>query len=227
MPKQPEVKHYDLRKGIYSVAISIGKTRQSALQEGAEEIGQILQAQPQLMPIIGPLYFKYRTFPGARELSDLLRKMRDKQFPGLTDDGADGPTVEQATAKVQQLEQQLQMMGAQMQAAMKALETEQIKQQATLQKAQMEAQAGLQKAQMDNDSKVAVEGIKQETQLMLKALEGKLAQILQAQKIGHETVQAEEDKAHEATMAMTATAPIKYPEWSGSNDTPLEIPKEV
>lgn len=225
MPKQPEVKHYDLRKGIYSVAISIGKTRQSALQEGAEEIGQILQAQPQLMPIIGPLYFKYRDFPGAKELSDLLKKMRDKQFPGLDNDEENGPTIEQATAKVQQLEQQLQMMGAQMQGAMKALETEQVKQQATMQKAQIDAQVTMQKAQMDNDSKVAVEGIKQETQLMLKALEGKLQQILQAQKLGHETVQAESDKTHEATMAATATAPAPYPEWSGDNPTPLELPK--
>jgi hypothetical protein len=109
---------------------------------------------------------------------------------------------------------------------MKALETEQVKQQATMQKAQMDAQVTLQKAQMDNDSKVQVEEMKQQTQLIMKALDGKLQQILQAQKIGHETVQAEEDKAHQATMAATATAPIKYPEWGGANEMPLEIPKE-
>ena len=224
MPKQPEVKHYDLRKGIYSVAISIGKTRQSALQEGAEEIGQILQAQPQLMPIIGPLYFKYRDFPGAKELSELLKKMRDKQFPGLDNDEENGPTVEQATAKVQQLEQQLQMMQANLQGAIKAIETEQVKQQSTMQKAQLDAQVTMQKAQLDNQGKLQVEEIKQQTALMLKALEGKLQQILQAQKIGHETVQAEEDKAHQATMAATATAPTPYPEWTGANDEPLEMP---
>jgi hypothetical protein len=226
MPKQPQVKHYDLRKGIYSVAISIGKTRQSALQEGAEEIGQILQAQPQLMPIIGPLYFKYRDFPGAKELSELLKKMRDKQFPGLDTDEENGPTVEQATAKVQQLEQQLQMMQANLQGAIKAIETEQVKQQATMQKAQLDAQVTMQKAQLDNQGKLQVEEVKQQTALMLKALEGKLQQILQAQNLAHETVQAEEGKKHEAVMAATATAPAPMPEWKSDNETPLELPKE-
>lgn len=226
-PAPPPVKHYDLRKGIYSVAISIGKTRQTALQEGAEEIGQILQAQPQLMPLIGPLYFKYRDFPGAKELSELMAKVRNKQFPGLDDDKDGQPSIEAAQAKITGLEQQLQMMQAQMQAAIKAIETEQVKTQATLQKSQMETQAGLQKAEMDNDAKVKVASIQQETQLMLKALEGKLEQILQAQKIGHETVQAEDDKKHEAMMSATATAPAEYPEFKGPNAEPLEKPKEV
>jgi hypothetical protein len=92
MPPPQNVKMYDLSKGKYTCSVSIGKSFQTRLQEGASEIGQILQAAPQLMPIIGPTYFRFRDFPGAREVSDLLKKVREKQFPGLGDeDGRYGP----------------------------------------------------------------------------------------------------------------------------------------
>ena len=222
-PKRPEVKTYDLRKGIYSVAVSIGKTRQSALQEGAEEIGQILQSQPQLMPLIGPLYFRYRDFPGAKEIADLLAKMRDKQFPGLADDEDEGPTIEQVKAKADQMGQQMQMMQQQMAEMGKALETEQLKMQAQLQKAQIDAQAGLQKAQMDNAAKVQVAQIQAESKQMLETLMAKLEAMEKGRQRGHESVEAEKDREQEALMAVAVPAL----EWKAANETPLEERSEV
>jgi hypothetical protein len=225
----PPVKHYDLRKGVYSVAISIGKTRQSALQEGAEEIGQMLQAMPNLGPIILPTYLKFRDFPGAKELGELLTKVRDKQFPGLEGDGEDGqPTVQQAQAETAQLKQQLEQLGAQMQAAVKAIETEQVKQQAMLQKAQLETQAGLQKAQLDNEAKVRVAEVKAESDQNLVQMKAMLEQLLQSQKIAHDTVQGEEDRTHEATMKV-ADAALAPPDlnWKGANETPAGTNKEM
>ena len=215
-PAPPEIKHYDLRKGIYSVAVSIGKTRQSALQEGAEEIGQILQAQPNLMPLIGPLYFKYRDFPGAREIADLLAQVRDKQFPGLktSDDGQ--PSIEQAQAQIHALQQQLQMMGSQLQGAIKALETEQVKQ-----------QAQMQKAAMDNETKVRIADADNQTKVMIEMLKAKLEEILTAQKQTHETRMKATDQQHEAVMSATATAPAAVPDFVAPNPVPLEQPKEA
>ena len=224
LPPAPEVKHYDLRKGIYSVAVSIGKTRQSALQEGAEEIGTILQSQPQLMPLIGPLYFQYRDFPGAKQLAELLGKLRDKQFPGLMDDKSQGPTVEQAQAQVQQLSQQMQMMQAQLQGAMSQLQAKQAEQQTTLAK-----------AQMDNETKLQIAGMNQQTELMLKSLSGKLEQIQQAVQQTHEADQAGADRAHEAALAVAggvggaapaagaATAPVDL-NFKAPNPNPIERP---
>lgn len=211
-PKRPEVKTYDLRKGIYSVAVSIGKTRQSALQEGAEEIGQILQSQPQLMPLIGPLYFRYRDFPGAKEIADLLAKMRDKQFPGLADDEDEGPTIEQVKAKAEQMGQQIQMMQQQMGEMAKALETEQAK-----------AQATLAKAQIDGQTKVQVAEIQSKTELMLAEIKAQLEQMSAAQKMGHESAEAEKDREQEALMTVAAPAL----EWKAANETPLEERSEV
>lgn len=218
-PGPPEVKHYDLRKGIYSVAISIGKTRQSALQEGAEEIGQILQSRPELMPLIGPLYFKYRDFPGAKEIGDLLAKVRDKQFPGLSE-GEDGkPNPAQAQAEIAQLKQQLEMLGAQMQAAMKAIETEQAKQQTVLQK-----------AQMDNEAKIRVAEIEAQTRMALEQLSARMEEIKAALQIRHEATQKEADR--ESAEAMTVAKPLAEAAvapapFTGPNPEPLEYPSEI
>jgi hypothetical protein len=160
----PEVKYHDLRKGIYSVAVSIGRTRQTLVQEAAEEVGQLLQAAPQLMPLVGPIYFKYREFPGADEIGEMLAKLRDKQFPFLDD--KDQMSPDQAQARMQAMEQQLQMLQQQLQAAAKMIEADQVKQQAMLQKAQIDAQARVQIAEMDNQTKLAVENIKAQVDRM-------------------------------------------------------------
>ena len=215
MQKPPEVRTYDLTKGIYSVAVSIGKTRQSALQEGAEEIGQILQSNPQLMPLIGPMYFRYRDFPGAKEIADMLAKMRDKQFPGLMDDEEEGPTIQQATAKVQEMGQQLQAMQQQMAGMAKALETDQAK-----------AQATLAKAQIDGQTKVQVAEIQSKTELMLAEIKAQLEQMSASQKMGHESMENEKDRRQEAVMAV-AQPLLAVPEFKAPNETPLEERSEL
>ena len=182
-PAAPKVKQYDLRRGIYSVAVSIGKQRQTAMQEGAEELGQILQAQPELMPILGPLYFKYREFPGARAVADLLRKMREKQFPGLETDEDGQPSPEQMQSQMQQMGEQMQMMQQQLQMAMKELETEQAKQQATLQKAQMDNETKLRIAEQDNQTKLA-----------LAQLSSQVSEIVDALKMSHESEEKDKDR---------------------------------
>src|SRR6185503_7216860 len=125
---QPEVHHYDLRKGIYSVSINIGKSYQSKLQQGADEIGEFITARPELMPLLGSVYLRYRDFPGAQEMGELLEKVRDKQFPFLAEGDENGaPTLEQAQAQIQAQGQQLQMMQEQLKQAVEMIKTEQVK----------------------------------------------------------------------------------------------------
>lgn len=255
MPQQPpKVKHYDLRKGVYTVAVSIGKQRATAMQEGAEEIGQILQSQPQLMPLIGPLYFKYREFPGAREMADLMKKVRDKQFPGLDADKDSGPTVEQATAKVEELQQQMQMMGQQLQMAMRQIETDQAKQQATMAKAQLDAQTAtqktqidaqvqMQKAQMDNETKLQIEQMRNESAALLAGIEGRLKQLEAEKAREHDTLKMAAgqqfeagkmgaDQEHQAAMqdkSAESAAALKEADlnWKSANQVPLDQESEI
>jgi len=149
-------KHYDLSKGAYGVSVSIGRSYQTRLQEGADEIGQILTASPALMPLIGPIYFKFRDFPGAREIADLLKKQRAQMFPYLREDESGGPPPE---VLVPQLQQQVQQMQQQLAQAAQVIKTEQVKHSAQLELERMKVQADIQLQGMKNAATIEVKKI--------------------------------------------------------------------
>jgi hypothetical protein len=102
--------------------------------------------------------------------------------------------------------EQIQQMG-------QALETQQAKSAATVQKAQIDAEA-----------KVAVAQIDQQTQIMLRELTAKVDMMLEASKQEHESKEAQSERVYDAVKT-AATAPV--PEWTGDNDTPLEVRGEI
>jgi hypothetical protein len=189
---------YNLKDGSYAISVSIGKSYQTRLQQGSEEIGEILSAQPALMPILGATYFRFRDFPGAKEIADILKKVRDQQYPNLAEDDKGGkPTVEQLEAKLAAMEQQGQEMQKQLQAAAQALETEQAKQQATLQKAQMDNAVRAQVAQMQDAAKAQEQALKLEMQRREEAFERWRVEFEAEQK----AILARFEAAHEVGMA--------------------------
>jgi hypothetical protein len=195
----PPIKYYDLSKGIYAVAVTVGRSRQTMMQEGADEIGQILQAQPQLLPIIGPIYFKFRDFPGSREIAELLQKMRDKDMPWLTGEGPE-MSIEQAQAKIQSLTQQVQEMQQMIEQGKKMLESDQLKQQATMQTEQMKSQTTLQKAQMDNESKERIATGEQQMRIALEAMKQRMDQMEAMLQRSHEKDLEQTNAAHESAL---------------------------
>jgi hypothetical protein len=150
------VEQYDLARGVYNVSVTIGRNYQTRLEQGAEEIGQVLTAAPALMPLIGPIYFKFRDFPGAKEIAELLKKQRAQMFPYLNDDEAQGPPPE---VLVPQLQQQLQQAQQQLQQASAYVKTEQAKHEAQLQLEQMRVQADIQLQAMKNAAQIEVKKI--------------------------------------------------------------------
>ena len=218
--KNAAVKTFDLRKGVYSVDVSIGKSYQTRLQQGAEEIGEILTAHPELMPLIGPTYFEFRDFPGSKEIAEILRKVRDKQFPNLESD-AQGPTPEQAKAAIDGMQQQLQLVTAQLQQAMEAIKTDQAKQQATLAK-----------AEMDNATKERIAAMESQNRVTLQEMKQMFESTMTAFTHAHEKKSAEFQAAHEvATDAAKAdsAATIKAMDltFRGANEAQLGQEDEI
>jgi len=220
VPQQQGQKQYQLGEGKYTVSVSVGKSFQTRLQEGASEIGQILQAAPQLMPIIGATYFRFRDFPGSKEIADILKKMRDKQFPGL-DANEDGqqPSPEQVKAQMEGMGQQMQQMQQMLQQATMKLETEQAKQQAQMMKAQLDAQSTMQKAQLESDTKLRISAADNETKLALVGMESKFEALLTLLKLEHESKKLEAEAArtavehrHEAVMGQLGESEPAEPE---------------
>lgn len=210
IPAQPgaeQVNEYNLRQGTYTVSVKVGKSFQTRLQEGDEFMTQILTAMPEYLPLLGDLIFRFKDQPGAKEIADRLSKMRERQFPGLGE-GEDGKmSPEQAAAKLSAMEQQLQMRTMELQSAIKAIETDQAKQQATLLKTQMDNETKERIAAADNQTKLILEGLNQR----FEALEALLAR-------SHESAEHHKDMAHEAALAASQGQSMKVSGESGRDD---------
>ncbi len=148
-PAAPQPLHYDLKKGRYGVTVTVGKSSRSKLEQGQTEIGDIMQSDPALVPLIGPVYFKYRDGPGMKEIGKILEKQRDHVSPWLSDNPQATPDPHQLLAENQSLKQQLQQAGM-------VIQTKQVETQGKIQVAQVQGQNDLQTTQMNNETKIAV-----------------------------------------------------------------------
>jgi hypothetical protein len=210
----PKVLNFDLRKGRYGSSVSIGKSFQSRLEEGATEIGGILQADPALMPLIGPTYFKFRDFPGSKEIAELLKKLRAKTYPGLdTEEGAQ----EDAQQQLEAAKGQIQQMSEVLQQAQQFVATEQAKHQAQVQIAQAKEQASVELAaiqaqtdiklqEMKNAATIAVAEINAQTKGVTALLDAEHERMALHETQQHEARQAGAGRTHERTMGQEGHA---------------------
>jgi len=205
MPQEQGTKTYDLRKGTYSVAVTVGKSYQTRLQEGAEFTSELLTKVPQLLPMIGDIVMEFRNEPGSKEIAKRLRKMLP---PGMADSDDGQKTPEQLEAENRQLQQMGQQLQQQLQQATQALETEQAKQQATIEKAQVDSQTSLQKTEMDNATKVQIAQMQGQIDMLIAQMKAQAEQqklTMQAQNAEREAqredVRAERDAFREDTAA--------------------------
>jgi len=150
------IKRYDLAQGKYVATVSVGRAYRTRVEQGADELAQVLQTSPNLMPLIGDLYFKYRDFPGHLEIARRLKKMAPPEV--REDDQELDP--QQLLAQLEQMKaesgQMIEQMTKQMEEMTKTIEGKVIEQQALLQKAQIEAQARVQVAEIQAQAQMAV-----------------------------------------------------------------------
>jgi hypothetical protein len=184
-PQQPKL--YDLTKGVYGVSVSIGKSHRSRLEHGSDSLGQMIQAAPDLMPILGPTWLNFQDFPGAKEAADLLKKMQPPQLQ-QGEEGEESP--EQLKAKLGQATQMLELAKQEMDAMKQALETKQVEQQGKI-AATEAANAG--KAEIEQ-MKAAMKLQEQETQAKIDAF------LIKVQGMVDLKLQ-DDQQAHEMAMA--------------------------
>ena len=150
------VKKYDLTQGQYVCTVSVGRAYRNRAEQASDEISQILANAPNLLPMIGDLYFKYKDFPGHQEIADRLKRMlppeaRDQDAP---------PDPQQLMAALEQIKEEsgmvIEQLTQQLNAATDALKTKQI-----------ELQADLELERMRLQSKEAIAQLNAQTQLQL------------------------------------------------------------
>ena len=171
-------------------------------------IGQILQASPELMPLIGPTYFQFQDFPGSKELGEILKKVRDQQYPLLAQ-GEDGkPTPEQLQAQLSAMQAQGQQMQQVLQQAMQQIQTKQVEQDGKFKIAEMQAATDLRLKNLDlqlqamKDATVITgHQIDAETKGLQMQTEAQNEAQALALDHAHENEQAKQQRAHEVAMA--------------------------
>jgi hypothetical protein len=210
------VEHYDLNKGRYGITVTIGRSYKSRREEGADEMGQLFQANPSLFPILGDIYLKFRDFPGHLEASARVKKM----LPPPLQDESDGPDP-------QMLQQQIQESGQMVEQLTKALDE---KTQLLASDAQ-KLQAQTAQSQMDNQAKldiermrIEIERMRNETELTITAMKIKADEA--EARLKSDTRLAESDQSSNTKMLHDMTE-HEHIEEMAARDTMKEVAKEV
>lgn len=188
---------YNLGVGRYDVAVTVGPSFTTKRQEQTEAMTQLIQAQPNLMGVIGDLYVKGQDWHNADEMAKRLKATLVPEVRALVDAESQGDippearlAIEQATAQAQQLAQQLQVV--QQAAAEEVAKREQRIEQLTFDKGVAEIEK--RRAELARDKLAADKQIEEERQRaqaeIQQALQQALVQRAQMAEQGATNVQA-------------------------------------
>lgn len=96
---------YNPNLGRYDVTVTIGASYATRAEEGAQRLSDIVQARPDLMPIVGDLLFKFMDVPGSEELAERLKTMMPPELKALTE--ARDQAGDQVRQQVEQVQQEM------------------------------------------------------------------------------------------------------------------------
>lgn len=105
--KHGGAQRHDLSIGKYDVAVETGPSYATKRMEAAASLEKVLRAYPQLMQIAGDILVQNMDWPGARELSERIKKTIP---PNLLEDSKDNPVPPQAQAQMAQMGQMIQQL---------------------------------------------------------------------------------------------------------------------
>lgn len=120
----------DLAKGKYDVRVVTGASYTTLRQESVEALQAVFTASPELMSVMGDLYFKYSDFAGAQAMANRMKKVVDPKFLEPDEREEDeqpvvDPEKEQMAGLIQQGQVALQQMQQEMTSLKSQLENKQ------------------------------------------------------------------------------------------------------
>ena len=151
-PKQPGVEYYDLKGGEYSVAVKVGKSYTTRLDQQRTMLLELGQAMPQVMPAFADIIAEDSDIPGGQRVADRIRKITGM---GNENQGTQADP-QQMQMQLQQAQQQMQQMQQMLQQLMQEKQSKTIESQAKLQEAQIDGQVAVAKAQIDAQTKLKI-----------------------------------------------------------------------
>lgn len=113
---------YDLRKGKYDVKVITGAPFTTRRQETVAALQEVFKASPELMTVMGDLYFKYSDFSGAHAMAERMKKVVDPKF--LEENNDQDPEKEALKAQIMEGQQLMQALEQEALAMKQKLESE-------------------------------------------------------------------------------------------------------
>lgn len=170
---------YNIGVGRYDVVASVGPSFTTKRLEMVDTMNQLFQSFPQAFQVLGDIYLSSQDMPGAEKMARRLKAMLPPQAAAADDDGENQMPPE-ATAQIQQLQQQLQEgasivqdLDAENQKLRAQLEAKDVEVKAKLyatdvdlQKTQIQSRTQLAIASQNNETKAAIAGLQQMAQQM-------------------------------------------------------------
>lgn len=215
-PDNPDAKHIDLAAAEVAVSPTVGKSHTTKREEGADAMGNLAQAVPELVPAFADLWVKNMDFPGARQISDRLARAVPPQFRDEQDQASSMAKLQQQLAQMQQQMQEMapladknkaDLMKAQMQEQADS-QREAAKLQSEQQRAALESQRDLQIEEMKNATAIriaeinaAVKGYQTEAQHAAQHEQQALNLSAEESARSAEAHEAEQQRAHEQQQA--------------------------
>lgn len=201
-PKTGEPVTHILTDGDYGVTVSTGASYESRRQEINERDQALIQAWPDLMMVIGDLYFSTDDAPGAEERAERMKHYIQAKNPGVIQDQAEQkplpPGVQQQIAGLQQ---ELQTTQAFAQSLHQKLETEQPKLDNAKEIKRMELDFEREKLQVTSSTQLALGELKAGVDADLEVLRQEIARINTERGIEADKQARESEQQHAAEMA--------------------------
>jgi hypothetical protein len=91
--------------GAYDVRVKAGPSYTTQRQETADQLSQLLQASPDMLPILGDVWVKMQDWPDADKIARRLQAMLPPEIKAIENEEADIPP--EAMQQIQQLQQQV------------------------------------------------------------------------------------------------------------------------
>lgn len=105
---------YNLQVGRYDVTVSTGASYTSKRHEAVETQTQMVQAVPELMPVIGDILFSNMDAPGADKIAERLKTMLPPEIKQLEESQDVDPQTQAQMAIIEQKAQELEERGQQL-----------------------------------------------------------------------------------------------------------------
>ena len=157
--------HHVVNDGSYSVIVTTGPSYDTRRDETFQFMQGIVQAVPNMFPVIGPVMFKYSNAPGSAEIVKVLTAVAPPAVQAILSENQ--PDEAQMQQQLMMAMQQNQQLKGAMQAALQQLRAKVMEQQTKLQIAAMDNETKLKVATINAQAGLAEQGMKSDHEAAL------------------------------------------------------------